>query len=165
MIKINDLFFLFAMTLFICQEGFCQMKFEAKLIFPQSLTKDKIEISIDNGKKSKDITFELHDNQVVLSDTFYSKFAAIEIRYVNEEDRFHPFYKGFFVSEKPAIIRFVQQSSGRNPIGNYSIENALDMEDNEDTRQFRNFVEKEENDFWNGSVMSPVTLCSSEPRE
>ena len=72
MIKISDLFFLFAMTLFICQEGFCQMKFEAKLIFPQSLTKDKIEISIDNGKKSKDITFELHDNQVVLSDTFYS---------------------------------------------------------------------------------------------
>lgn len=147
MIKISDLFFLFAMTLFICQEGFCQMKFEAKLIFPQSLTKDKIEISIDNGKKSKDITFELHDNQVVLSDTFYSKFAAIEIRYVNEEDRFHPFYTGFFVSEKPAIIHFIQ-SNGINPIRNYSIENALDMEDNEDARQFRNFAVTEDNDFW-----------------
>jgi thiol-disulfide isomerase/thioredoxin len=145
---IKTYFSLFLLGIFICQEALCQTKFEAKLIFPESIKKDKIEISIDNGKESKDITFELHDNQVVLSDTFYSKFAAIEIRYVNEEDRFHPFYTGFFVSEKPAIIRFIQ-SNGKNSIGNHSIENAVNMEDNEDTRKFRSFVEKEDNDFWN----------------
>lgn len=148
MIKINSFIFFFTMALFICQKGFGQMKFQAKLTFPQSIKKDKLQISIDNGTGSKDVSFELYENQITLSDTFYAKFAGIEIRYTNEEDAFHPFIAGFFVSEKPAIIRFIQKDGGKNPIGNYHIENGLDM-DNADARQLIDFAAKEDNDFWN----------------
>ncbi len=143
MIKINGLFFLFVITLFACQKSFGQMKFEAKLIFPQSINQEKLNIRFENGKDFKDVKFDLHNNQVIIADTFYGKYAVIEIFYPNENDLNQPYYVGFFISEKPAIISFTQNDKGKDPIGSYQIENALEMV-NEDYRQLKQFVAKEE---------------------
>lgn len=143
MIKINGLFFLFAMALFICQEAFCQIQFKVKLIFPQSLNKEKLSIRYENGKDFKDVKLELRNNEVIIADTFYSKYAAIEIFYPNENDLNQPFYAGFFVSEKPATISFGQNDKGKNPIASYQVENAIEMV-NEDYWRIKNFVAEEE---------------------
>lgn len=159
MIKFNGFFFLFVITLFVCQKSFGQMKFEAKLIFPQSVNQEKLNIRFENGKGFKDVKLEFRNNEVIIADTFYGKYAAIEIFYPNENDINQPFYAGFFVSEKPAMISFSQNDSGKNPIGSYQIENALEMV-NEDYRQLKKFVaieEKEALDYINNLKNIQVT--------
>ncbi len=126
-----------------CQQGFSQIPFEAQIIFPQSLIKDKLSIRIDNGRDFKDIKFELHENQLILSDTFYGTYSAIEIFYPNEDDKNQPFYAGFFVSKEKSTIQFYQKVNEKNPIKNYQIKNAIDMK-NEDYIQLKNFVAEEE---------------------
>ena len=134
--------FLFIQVI-ICQEAFCQIQFKAKLIFPQSLNKEKLSIRYENGKDFKDVKLEFRNNEIIIVDTFYSKYAAIEIFYPNEKDLNQPYYAGFFVSEKPATISFGQNDKEKNPIASYQVENAIEMV-NEDYWQIKNFVAEEE---------------------
>lgn len=136
-------FLLLFIQVIICQEAFCQIQFKVKLIFPQSLNKEKLSIRYENGKDFKDVKLELRNNEVIIGDTFYSKYAAIEIFYPNENDLNQPFYAGFFVSEKPATISFGQNDKGKNPIASYQVENAIEMV-NEDYWRIKNFVAEEE---------------------
>ncbi len=143
MLKTPLPFLLLFMVIINCQEGFCQMKFKVKLIFPQSLNHEKLNIRFENGKDFKDVKLDPRNNKVIIADTFYGKYAAIEIFYPNENDLNQPYYAGFFVSEKPAIISFSQNDKGNNPIASYQIENAFEMV-NEDYRLLKKFVAKEE---------------------
>lgn len=150
-------FFLIFLLIFIHQNVFCQMTFEAQLMFSQPLNKDMLKIRVDNGVDFKDVQFDIQNNQVVLSDTFYNKYAAIQVFYPNEEDKNQPFYAGFFVSEKRAIIRFQQKEN--NPIGNFEVENAQNIfaEEFQQIAVFARKEEKEANDYINNLKNIEVT--------
>ena len=89
---------------------------------------------------------DLKNNSLIISDTFYSIYAAIEVYYTNEEDEFRPYHAGFFIDDSPAYIKFCQNQSDENLIGKYQLENVIDFND-EGAGRFKNFIEVEENDF------------------
>lgn len=84
---------------------FAQSKFNVTINIPSQLKLSKFEIYYNNGKKYEKID-SLLTYLLVISDSFYTKFAGIDIYYsVNESKRAKPF-QTFYVGSKPAKITF-----------------------------------------------------------
>ena len=92
---------LIAVFTLIGVSGYSQKKFSVTVNLSKKLINQKVEITYDNGKIVKPVQINLQKGMMVISDSFYSKFATIIIHVsgfnISEEHR-------FIVTEKPAII-------------------------------------------------------------
>lgn len=140
---------------FFIEVGLCQKKISATIQFPSQLDKNRIIVSYDNGKK--EIKNDLHflNSQIIISDSFYSKYAAILINYLNKSGTAFLNSKSFFVTDKPAQIIFYPQN--KKPLDRYKIINASDLDsmggeklklfDSSENRDFENFMEVNRDKF------------------
>jgi thiol-disulfide isomerase/thioredoxin len=113
-----------SITISSCLLG--QKKFEVVLSFPDTLNLTDLRIQIDNGLGRTAVQFKAADNnQVMLSDFYYSMYAAVIIslpKTANWEYR-----NFFFLDEKTAKIKFLPAAKDSSPLDRYVITNAYDF--------------------------------------
>lgn len=107
---------------------FAQSKFNVTINIPSQLKLSKFEIYYNNGKKYEKID-SLLTYLLVISDSFYTKFAGIDIYYsVNESKRAKPF-QTFYVGSKPAKITFFLAPHQNFSFNNVKLKNAINALD------------------------------------
>lgn len=131
-----------------------QKKFFVTIQFPLQLNKNYIQLSYDNGKKVVKVKSLFSNKQVTISDSFYSKYAAIIINYLDKRDMFLN-SKSFFVTDKPAQIIFYPQN--KKPLKKYKLINAYDLGsmgaeklelfDSSESRDFEDFMSANRDKF------------------
>lgn len=118
-------FLLSFLFIFSCSAvGLSQKKFSATIQFPSQLDKNYIQLSYDNGEKEVKVKSLFPNKQITISDSFYSKYAAIIINYLDKRGMFLN-SKSFFVTDKPAQIIFYPQN--KKPLEKYKLINAYDL--------------------------------------
>lgn len=111
-------FFIFNSTF-----SYGQNKFSVSIHFPKDLESQKIELSYDNGRIVKKVPVLLQQNSIIISDSFYFKFAIINI-HIDSNLFDLPAFSSFFVGKKPAVIIFKKNVEGNS--GSFSLINAYD---------------------------------------
>lgn len=146
----NGLNFLLSfLFIFSCNAvGLSQKKFSTTIKFPSQLDKNNIHLSYDNGKKEVKNKSHFLNRQITISDSFYSKYAAIIINYLNRSGTAFLKSKIFFVTDKPAQIIFYPQN--KKPLDKYKLINAYDLDsmgaeklelfDSSENRNFEDFM-------------------------
>lgn len=111
-------FFIFNSTV-----SFGQNKFSVSIRFPKELESQKVELSYDNGRIVKKVPILLHQNTIIISDSFYFRYAIINIHI--DSNRFNlPAFSSFFVDKKPADITFKKNADANS--GPFRLFNAYD---------------------------------------
>lgn len=114
-------------TFFISSFGFGQNKFSVSIHFPRKFTNPKAELSYDNGITERTVRFILTHNTITIADSFYSKFATVEIR-IDSNNLNLPGYNLFYIGKKPASITFKNRNSATaNSIKSFVLINAYDV--------------------------------------
>ena len=114
----------FVLTISCCL--FSQKRFNVVLSFPDSLNLSNLNIKIDNGFGRMSVQFKpAENNEIVLSDFYYSKYAAIVVGYPKGENS--QYRNFFFLDEKAATIKFLVSVKGSSPFDNYILTNAYDF--------------------------------------
>jgi len=105
---------------------FGQKKFEVVLSFPDTLSLTDLRIQIDNGLGRTSVSYKTVDNnQVMLSDFYYSKYAAVIVSLPKTENSVYKNF--FFLGEKPAKIKFLPAAKDSSPLDRYVLTNAYDF--------------------------------------
>ncbi len=141
-------FLLSSVFIFSCNAvGLSQKKFSATIQFPSQLDKTYIQLLYDNGKKEVKVKPLFSNRQITISDSFYSKYAAIIINYLDKRGMFLN-SKSFFVTDKPAQIIFYSQD--KKPLEKYKLINTYDLAsmgaeklelfDSSESRDFEDFM-------------------------
>ena len=105
---------------------FGQKKFEVVLSFPDTLSLTDLSIQIDNGLGRTSVPYKTVDNnQVMLSDFYYSKYAAVIVSLPKTENSVYKNF--FFLGEKPAKIKFLPAAKDSSPLDRYVLTNAYDF--------------------------------------
>ena len=144
--------------------GLCQKRFSATIQFPPQLDKNYILVSYDNGKKEIKHEFPFLKSQITISDSFYSKYAAIIINYLNKKGTAFLNSKSFFVTDKPAKVIFYPQN--KKPLDKYKLINAYDLDsmgaeklelfDSSENRDFENFMLVNRDKFGNNDSLQII---------
>jgi thiol-disulfide isomerase/thioredoxin len=148
-------FLLSFLFIFACNAvGLSQKKFSATIQFPSQLDKTYIQLLYDNGKKEVKVKSFFSNRQITISDSFYSKYAAIIINYLDKRGMFLN-SKSFFVTDKPAQIFFYPQN--KKPLEKYKLINAYDLDsmgaeklelfDSSESRDFEDFMSANRDKF------------------
>jgi len=120
-----------ALSIAISFSSFGQKKFEVVLSFPGTLSLTDLRIQIDNGLGRTTASYKITDNnQVVLSDFYYSRYAAIVISLPKSANGVH--HNFFFVDEKHAKITFLPVVKDSSPLDRYVLTNAYDFRSERD---------------------------------
>lgn len=104
---------------------FAQNKFFVSIHFPKELIVPKIQLSYDNGRKVKKISFYIHQNTITISDSFYFNYAILNIQ-IDSNKLNLPVYSSFFVGKKPAIITFNDKKNTLVNSEPFTLINAVD---------------------------------------
>ncbi len=118
----------FCSCLLVANLAMAQKVFRITLHFPASLDVKKLIINYDNGKG--DTRVIVKDNKkraVFISAPYYSKYAAIILRYVKNNSGSEVYFAPFFVSGKAADIFFSNTDTTQSPFDSYKLINALDF--------------------------------------
>lgn len=148
-------FLLLFLFIFSCNAvGLSQKKFSATIQLPSQLDKTYIQLLYDNGKKEVKVKSLFSNKQITISDSFYSKYAAIIINYLDKRGMFLN-SKSFFVTDKPAQIIFYPQN--KKPLEKYKLINAYDLDsmgavklelfDSSENRDFEDFMSANRDKF------------------
>lgn len=114
-----------------------QKKFTVKIGFPPIVKNASISINYDNGRDaSTELNPTIKANQCVITGEFFSRYATIRIGF---EDDSQSYYSRFWVTENPAIIRFINSTEKK-------LTNAIDLKTVE-TEKFTSFVAVEQKDL------------------
>jgi len=140
----------FAFSIIISSYLFGQKKFEVVLSFPDTQVLTDLRIQIDNGLGRTIVPYKIVDNnQVMLSDFYYSKYAAVIISLPNPGS--WDYRNLFFLDEKSARIKFLPAPKDSSPLDNYALANAYDFKsernkmktfDAAEVAEAKNFYEK-----------------------
>ena len=138
---------------------FSQKKFNVVLSFPDSLNLSNLTIKIDNGFGRMSFLFNpTANNEVVLSDFYYSKYAAIIVDYPKGENSLYRNF--FFLDEKPAKIKFSSSAKNSSPFDHYILNDAYDFKDERnkmdaynsaEVAEVEKFLEKYGNQIFDGN--------------
>ena len=105
---------------------FSQKKFNVVLSFPNSLDLSNLNIKIDNGFGRMSVQFKRpENNEIVLSDFYYSKYAAVIVDYPKGENS--QYRNFFFLDEQAATIKFLVSAKDSSPFDHYILTNAYDF--------------------------------------
>ena len=138
---------------------FGQKKFEVVLSFPDTQVLTDLRIQIDNGLGRTIVPYKIVDNnQVMLSDFYYSKYAAVIISLPNPGS--WDYRNLFFLDEKSARIKFLPAPKDSSPLDNYALANAYDFKSERDkmksydaseTAEVKKYFEKHEKEIFDGN--------------
>lgn len=112
-------------TFLISTFGFGQNKFFVSIHFPKEIANQKVEISYDNGRTEKKVSFLLYQNTITVSDSFYFKYAIINI-HLDSNNLNLPVFSSFFVGKKPATISFSEEKNINEKSKSFNLINAYD---------------------------------------
>src|SRR5699024_5169883 len=91
--------FLGVVLYLVPNKGLSQKKFMVTLSFPSELLKAKgVEIRYKNGLEEIKWNKDLHNKKIVISDSFYSKYATIIILLDSNNTCGLPHFHSFYVS-------------------------------------------------------------------
>lgn len=116
---------IFITTFLISSFGFGQNKFFVSIHFPKKFENQKVELSYDNGRTEKKVPFLLYQNTITVSDSFYFKYAIINI-HIDSNNLNLPVFSSFFVGGKPATITFKAEKNVNVNSGSFNLINAYD---------------------------------------
>lgn len=151
----NLKFLILFLFIFSCSAvGLSQKMFSATIQIPLQLDKNYIQLSYDNWKKEVKVKPLFSNKQITISDSFYSKYAAIIINYLDKRGMFLN-SKSFFVTDKPSHIIFYPQN--KKPLEKYKLINAYDLGsmgaeklelfDSSESRDFEDFMSANRDKF------------------
>jgi thiol-disulfide isomerase/thioredoxin len=121
--------------------------------FPQNLNAKNISVLIDDGKENhKIIGSTIQNNQIKVTEKFYSKYATIIISYRTEKSYFSTL---FWVSGKPAKIQFTKQQPADNPFQKYSSSNAQEVSTLEEAKKLDTFIAAENTELQDFYTKNP----------
>jgi len=148
-----------ALSIAISFSSFGQKKFEVVLSFPGTLSLTDLRIQIDNGLGRTTASYKIADNnQVMLSDFYYSQYAAIVISLPKSANGVH--HNFFFVDEKHAKITFLPAVKDSSPLDQYVLTNAYDFKSERDKletyaaaemAEVKTYFEKHEKEIFDGN--------------
>ncbi len=142
-LPLNFLLLIFVIT--VCQFSFGEKKVEVTVQLPSEIDYKKMSVSYNNGLAYRWINPEIKDNSFTISDSCYSRYATITINYPDSTEVNGIPGFCFWVSDKPAIIRFYRDSVKKNnPFSHFYLTNALSV-DNQG-KQLDNYTSKESQD-------------------
>jgi thiol-disulfide isomerase/thioredoxin len=103
-----------------------QKRFSVKVKFPANLDKSKIKFHMDDGKNTfKELKPPLLNDEVIISDEYFSKYATLTIDYETEPIGYG---NSFWIGEKEATINFLPDNEAtKNPLKNLETENAYEL--------------------------------------
>ena len=110
------------------QTGFSQKKLYVTIQFPPELCK-KIEVAFDNGRTTKRVEIPLNKNIVIVSDSFYSRYATILISYPDTIHKGLYFDNSFWITDNPASIVIYDDALAKNHLQNCKLTNAYRIND------------------------------------
>ena len=123
-------YFLFLILFISANLSYSQKKIEVIVSLPSDIDYKKLYISFDNGLNQKLVRPTLKDNNFTISDSYYTRYGTITFAYPDSTETDGIPTVGFWVTGKPAKIRFYRDNTGsKNPFRNYQLENAFALED------------------------------------
>jgi hypothetical protein len=143
-LSLNYLLLIFVIT--ICQFSFGEKKVEVTVQLPSEIDYHKMGVSYNNGLSYRWIKPKIKGNSFTISDSCYSRYATITINYPDSTEVNGIPGFCFWVSDKPAIIRFYRDSVKKsNPFSHFYLTNALSV-DEQGQKQLDNYTSKESQD-------------------
>ena len=126
-----------------------QKLFQVSIKFFSRLNTNKVKIFYNTGKEWKKAKLILIDNEVSISDSFYSRFATISCMYY-ANDKGSSFSSSFFVWDDPATIIIKENKDTlANPFSDYILNNGFDMAKTEYAKKLKEFTSVEYTDYDN----------------
>ena len=141
---------LLLMTTVFYTETLSQKVFKVNLKFPPELDTALIKIRIDNGKGERRILPIFFGNEVIISDTFYSRYAYLSCTYPSKNPRF-PFSNSFFIGDTAASIIFssIDTNLTTSFLWNCTVENVQEIAKIKEAELLTAFSSAEFNDLKN----------------
>ena len=138
------------MTTVFYTETLSQKLFKVNLKFPPELDTALIKIRIDNGKGERRIVPIFFGNEIIISDTFYSRYAHLYCTYPSRNPRF-PFSNSFFIGDTAASILFssIDTNLTTSFLWNCTVENAQEIGKIKEAERLTAFALAEFNDLKN----------------
>lgn len=122
-----------------------QRTFSVKVVIPHSLNEKSFVIYYENGIRRTEITPNFKDKQCVFSDSFYSRYATIMIAYRDKNTKYRE-YNNFWITDAPATITFMPDSTSPDPLSKRKLINAIDVSQMGENK-LNAFKAKEAKDF------------------
>lgn len=133
--------------LLISRITFSQKMIHAYIKFPVSVNSNKIKIFYDNGKEWKIIRAPFVNNEVIISDSLYSKYASISCTYYSNLEK-SSYSVSFFVWGTLADIRIKEnKDSLANPFLYYTLKNAYDISETAGFKKMTKFISRQSRDY------------------
>jgi thiol-disulfide isomerase/thioredoxin len=110
------------------ENGISQRVFNVTIELPEKLAKG-VEIEYDNGKDNLRFEFSSKKNMVVVSDSFYSKYASIFISYPDTLHKGRYFQNSFWITDTPSSIIVKDTLIAGDPLQEYKLTNAYAIND------------------------------------
>ncbi len=126
-----------------------QKVFQVTFKFPSGLNTDKIKIFYNNGKEYKKIKPPFKNDEVIVSDSFFSKFATIGCYYYADE-RLSSTGSRYFIWDSSATIIIENSSDTLTKSFTHSkLTNAYDIDKTEEAKRLTLFASAELEDYDN----------------
>lgn len=122
-----------------------QRLFSAKIVVPNNVNEKAFVIYYENGKSRIQIKPYFKDKQCMLSDSFYARYATIMIAYRDKNNKYQEF-NNFWVTDKPATITFISDSTFSDPLSKRKLVNAIEVSQMRESK-FNDFKANEEKNF------------------
>lgn len=131
---------------------YAQNKFTANIKILGSLNNRKISFSYDDGLKTVTVSRTIENNNLLISGTYYSRFATINIDYTSNNG--NSYYMQYFINNKPAqlFIDLNDMINKDNPLKSAKSINMVNVNNNYISQQRPKFSQNEiklVDDFWN----------------
>lgn len=103
-----------------------QKAFSVKIVIPDNMNEKSFVIYYENGRKRTEIKPNFKDKQCIFSDSFYSRYATIMVAYRDKNKKYRE-YNNFWITDMPATITFIADSTSENPLSKRNLVNALEV--------------------------------------
>ncbi|MBB3187081.1 hypothetical protein [Microbacter margulisiae] len=140
-------YLLLVLMITVCQFSYGEKKIEVTVQLPSGIDYKKMSVDYNNGINYREIKPEIKNNSFTLADSCYSRYATLLISYPDSTEKDGSPTFGFWVSDKPAIIRFYRDNNVEksNPFSHFYLTNALSV-DKQGQKQLDNYISKESQD-------------------
>jgi thiol-disulfide isomerase/thioredoxin len=136
--------YLVALAFLCCSNSFAQQKMSINVRVTGILDVNKIKVSYDNGRKIIVEKNYFTGNNLIISDSFYSRYASLYLEYPNKHG--NPFRVSFFIDHSYSTIIIKAQDSFSNPFATVTATNAYDYR-NMGEAKCKKFIGEAQADF------------------
>lgn len=139
-------YLLLVLMITVCQFSYGEKKIEVTVQLPSGIDYKKMSVGYNNGIGYRGIKPEIKNNSFMFPDSCYSRYATIFISYPDSTERDGMPTFCFWLSDKPAIIRFYRDSVKKsNPFSHFHLTHALSV-DEQGQKQFDDYIFKASQD-------------------